>query len=235
MTTDVPRALRERIARDLGPVRPLRSPGRRVLVLLPLGFVLIVLIPAFWGWRANLALLPGGVAWGLSVLQSLAGLAIVGIALREAVPGRELSLKAIVATLAAAALLFLAITFITEIVLPSAERPGVVVRFIWECFYAAARSSIVPLIAAGWLAARAFPSRPGVAGALYGLGAGLMNDAGIRLYCWVDSPRHVILSHGGAILFVTIMGAVVSTLIDRIRSHRVSSSASGEAHRPKSS
>ena len=39
------------------------------------------------------------------------------------------------------------------------------------------------LIVAALLAARAFPLRPGVAGALYGLGCGLIADAGLRLYC----------------------------------------------------
>jgi hypothetical protein len=109
------------------------------------------------------------------------------------------------------------LTFVTESLVPNAEPPGVVVRYIWECFWMSAVTSFAPLAAAGWLAARALPTRPAVAGALYGLGAGLMNDAGVRIFCWVDSPRHVLIAHGGAILFLAITGALAATLIDIIR------------------
>lgn len=218
MTSEpVPAALRDRIAYDLRPVRPLRSPARRALALLPLGLALIICIPALWGLRSNLALLGSGAAWGLSAVQSFAGLLLVGVALREAVPGRELSPLAIAAAVAAAVAVFVGLTFVTRAIVPSVEAPGVVWRYIWECFWMSALTSVAPLAAAGWLAARALPTRPAVAGALYGLGAGLMNDAGVRIFCWVDSPRHVLIAHGGAILLLAITGALAATLIDIIR------------------
>lgn len=223
MTNDlVPAALRERIAHDLHPVRPLPSPARRALTLLPLGLALIVFIPMLWGLRSNVAALGAGMAWGLSAIQSLAGLLIVGVALREAVPGRQLSWKALAASIVAAVALFVGLTLATQAAAPNHEPPGVVVRYLWECFWMSATTAIVPLAIAGWLAARALPTRPAVAGALYGLGAGLMNDAGVRLFCWVDSPRHVILAHGGSILLLTIMGALAATLIDIIRARNAS-------------
>ena len=42
---------------------------------------------------------------------------------------------------------------------------------------------------------RAFPLRPRIAGALYGLGAGLMADAGWRLFCHFSNPAHVFGAH----------------------------------------
>jgi len=213
----LPAALREAVAHDLRPVRPLRSPARRALTLLPLGLALLVLIPLVWGLRSNFALLGLGAAWGLSAVQSLAGLIVVGIALREAVPGRELSPRAIAAAVLAAAALFLGLTFVTNSIAPGIEPPGTFARYIWECLYMAGVTSVVPLAAAGWLAARALPTRPAVAGAIYGLGAGLMNDAGVRLFCRVSSPLHVILAHGGAILALTLLGAIAATVIDRLR------------------
>lgn len=214
----VPASLRERIAADLRPVRPLRSPAARALTLFPIGIALVVLVPAFWGLRSNYALLGSGMAWGLSSIQSLAGLLLVGAALREAVPGRELSARAIALSVGAAAAVFVGLTLLTEAAVPNVEPHAVVLRYIWECFWMSAASSIVPLAIAGWLAARALPTRPMVAGALCGLGTGLMNDAGVRLFCWVDSPRHVIAAHGGAILFLTIAGAAAASLVERIRS-----------------
>ena len=83
------------------------------------------------------------------------------------------------------------------------------------CFRVSAISAIPALFAAAWLAARAFPMRPGVAGALYGLGCGLIADAGLRLYCEYTVPEHVLLGHGGAILGAMALGAIVSKIIPR--------------------
>ncbi|MFY9822329.1 MAG: NrsF family protein, partial [Thermoanaerobaculia bacterium] len=171
----------------------------------------------FWGLRRNVSELGPAVAWGLSGLQALAGLLIVGAALREAVPGRELSARAVAATVGAALALFVGLTFLTERLVPAAVPPGVFVRYAWECFWMAAVSSVPVLAAAIWLAGRALPTRPALAGAIYGLGAGIVADAGVRLFCWVSSPAHVLLAHGGAILFLAAVGAVASTVIERIK------------------
>jgi hypothetical protein len=68
---------------------------------------------------------------------------------------------------------------------------------------------------AAFLAARAFPVRPSVAGALYGLGGGLIADAGLRLYCEYSQPEHVILAHGGAIAASILAGVIVGRLTRR--------------------
>lgn len=218
--TPVPPELLAAVEREMRPVRPLASPARRALALLPLGIALLVAIPAFWGWRSNFAALGPAVAWGLSGLQALAGLLIVGAALREAVPGRELSGAAVAATAGAALALFAGLTLVTEVVVPVAVPPGVWVRYAWECFWVAAASSVPPLAAAAWLVARALPTRPAVAGALYGLGAGLMADAGVRLFCRVSAPAHVLVSHGASILLLAAAGAAATTLVERIRGRR---------------
>ena len=120
----IPPGLLAAVESDLEPVRPLASPARRALALLPLGLALLVAIPAFWGWRSNFSALGPAVAWGLSGLQALAGLLIVGAALREAIPGRELSGRALAATVSAALALFAGLTFATELVAPAAEGIG---------------------------------------------------------------------------------------------------------------
>lgn len=216
----IPPGLLAAVESDLKPVRPLASPARRALALLPLGLALLIAIPAFWGWRSNFSALGPAVAWGLSGLQALAGLLIVGAALREAVPGRELSRPALAATVGAALVLFAGLTFVTEHVAPAVVPPGVWVRFAWECFWMAAASSVPILAAAAWLAARALPTRPAVAGAVYGLGAGLIADAGVRLFCWVSAPAHVLVAHGGAILFLAAAGAGAATVVERIKGRR---------------
>jgi hypothetical protein len=112
-------------------------------------------MPLAWGFRDNISALPLWASWGLSGLEGLAGLLIVGIALAEAVPGRLLSARVLAPTLA--------------------------------------------------------------------LGAALvMADGGAGLFCWVSSPRHVLMAHGGAIVAVTLLAAGASVLVDRARARRVS-------------
>ncbi|HYU35873.1 MAG TPA: NrsF family protein [Thermoanaerobaculia bacterium] len=216
----VPEEILATVRRDLRPVRPFASPSRRALALLPLGLALLLAVPAVWGWRNNLSSLGALGAWGLSALQTLAGLLVVGAALREAIPGRELSARFVLGTVGAALALFVGLTLVTEHAVPFVIPPHVFRRWIWECYWIAALSGLPPLAAIAWLASRALPNRPAVAGFLYGLGAGLMADAGIRLFCRVSTPSHVLLAHGGAILSLAIAGALVAMLVERIRTGR---------------
>ena len=62
------------------------------------------------------------------------------------------------------------------------------------CFRTSALAALPAVIASGVLAARAFPLRPAIAGALYGLGSGLIADAGLRLFCEYSVPTHVLLA-----------------------------------------
>jgi hypothetical protein len=109
------------------------------------------------------------------------------------------------------------LTFLTEGLVPAAVPSGIFARYAWECFWMAAASSVPVLAAAVWLAGRALPTRPALAGAIYGLGAGITADAGVRLFCWVSSPAHVLLAHGGAILFLAVTGAAIATVIERFK------------------
>jgi hypothetical protein len=152
-------------------------------------------------------------AWGFSFGQALAGLVIVGVALRESIPGRALSRGAVVATVAAG----LAIPFVLLAVTASAFNVGPEQGRAWEegvgCFRVSAVSAIPALIAAAFLAARALPTRPALAGALYGLGCGLVADAGLRLFCEYTVPSHVLFGHGGAIVGAMVFGAVAAKIV----------------------
>jgi hypothetical protein len=69
--------------------------------------------------------------------------------------------------------------------------------------------AIVP-IALILLVARAFPLRPRLAGALYGIGAGLIADAGWRLFCHFSDPVHVFGAHTLGIAVVVLIAIVGS-------------------------
>ena len=213
----IPTAVLDEIRRDLQPVRPLPAPWVRALIVLPVGIALLAGLPLSWGLRRNIGELAGWASWGLSGLETLAGLLIVGAALSEAVPGRRLSARAVTLTLLAGALIPVGLMLVTNSLVPAEEAAGVRVRFMIECFDQIAIWAMPAVAVPAWLAARAWPERPAVAGAFYGLGTGVMADAGARLFCWVSSPIHVLVSHGGAILAVTVCGAFVATLMDRWR------------------
>lgn len=218
MTTEmrVPEDLMRTVRTDLRRVRPLAPPGRRALYLLPLGLLLLAGMPALWGERSNLPALGPFASWGLSVLQAFVGLWIVAAALREAVPGRQLGGLRLAAIAAAAGALFTVLTFLTQRFVPTSVASADAPRLAWECFWMAAVWSVPALVVVAWLASRALPTRPVLAGALCGLGAGIMADAGVRLFCWISTPAHVLLSHGGAILFLTALGALAGAVYSRV-------------------
>ena len=169
-------------------------------------------------WRANLALLPGWASLGLSIAESLGGAALLGLALRQAVPGLAVAARWIVLACVGAAFVFAAVSLITSQVLPTPQvDPSAWARLGWECIYMELAFALPAIVVTAWLVARALPTRPALTGAAYGLAVGLMTDAGVRLFCWIDSLGHVLVSHGGAILLGALGGAAIAAAIERIK------------------
>lgn len=129
----LPESLVRALERDPAPVRPVLPPARRALAMLPLGIALVVAVPLLWGWRENLSQLGVLASWGVSFLLTAVGLALIGLALREAIPGRELSTRAVVATSLAALALFLALTWAGARLLPTAVPPEHFLPWIGKC------------------------------------------------------------------------------------------------------
>jgi len=44
-----------------------------------------------------------------------------------------------------------------------------------------------------------------------------MADAGLRLYCEMSAPRHVLLAHGGAIAAATVAGMILASVVEKRR------------------
>ena len=207
--------LRDRVARDLRPVRPLRPPLVRALALVPLAAAIVLAVPALHFFRSDISALGLVRAWGLSFAQALAGVVIVAAALRESIPGRALSRGALTSTIAVGMMIPAAALVLTASSFDLGPEPG---RGLVEgagCFRASTGAAIPALIVAAILAARAFPLRPGIAGAVYGLGCGLIADAGLRLYCEYSAPQHVVFAHGGAILGAMFAGALIARVSRR--------------------
>ena len=100
----VPPELLSAVTRDLRRVRPLATPGRRALSLLPIGIVLLVGMPIFWSWYISSGPLAPWPSWALSALEtnltwirecigmatafSIPALAVVGWLVARALPHR---------------------------------------------------------------------------------------------------------------------------------------------------
>lgn len=210
----VPAALFSAVKRDMRPVRPLASPARRALALLPVAIVLLVGMPIFWAWRTHGMLAPWP-SWGLSVLETTLSLLVLAAGFREAVPGRELSARALSVLICVACIGFLLINATTRG--PMTVPVETWIRWIRECISMAIAFSVPALIAPAWLVSRALPNRPALTGALCGLGVGLMADAGLRLACWDGVYAHIVLAHGGAVVLLVALGALSATLVERIK------------------
>jgi hypothetical protein len=207
--TTLPVELRDRLAADYQPVRVLRSPWARMLAIVPFAIVALVAAPVAFNVRTDAAALGWFGTWGVSVLQCLAGLVVIGAALRESVPGRDWSRTAIVLWMAIPLLAVIAVT------MASWQASQVFLRREWWlvagiCFAGSAATALPVVAMAGVLASRAYPTRPAVAGALIGLGAGLMADAGWRTFCHFGEPAHVLSAHLAAVLISTCLGVLAS-------------------------
>ena len=132
---------------------------------------------------------------------------VIPDALRESVPGTTLSRRAIGLLLGTGVIVTVTMTFMTWVASPTRIAPGFG-RFVWSVCVAGTIAAALPVLAvSGWLAARAFPLRPRIAGALYGLGAGLVADAGWRLFCHFSDPVHVLGAHTLGMAIVAALAA----------------------------
>jgi len=209
-----PQPLRDRIARDLAPARPLPPPAMRALALVPVAVAIVASVPALHEVRPDLPSIGAMRAFGFSIVQAMAGIAIVAAALRESVPGRQWRSRDVIALVAGGVLMAALLPGFAAGAFDVAPGPARVAVAV-ACFRTSALAALPALAASAVLSARAFVLRPAVAGALYGLGCGLIADAGLRLWCEFSAPSHVLVAHVGAVLVSMAFGVVVSTMIGR--------------------
>jgi hypothetical protein len=213
---DAPRAkvdVRAIVSRDLGPVRPLWPPSRRALALAPLAIAIVVGVPVVNFYRSDLAALGFVKAWGLSVVESAAGLAIVALGLREAIPGRALRRSALLIASLVGLLLPLVIYRVTTDTFNVGPRTWSQWRFGMVCFRTSVLAATPVLLASAFLTKRAFPLHRVATGILWGLGCGLIADAGLRLYCEFTTLPHMMLEHFSAVVASMLLGVMMTSVV----------------------
>ena len=212
---------RDQIVGSVAPVRPLPRPSRRLWTLVPPGLLLAVTAPFLNGSRGDLDAYSPLLTWVVTGLQSLLGLWLLGLGFREAVPGRNVSARALAFAGVATTLMVASTTVLTNAASPTFVPAGREWRDWAECVVWPATLGAPLMVVATLMAVRAFPTRPAIAGGLCGLAAGVLSDAGWRLSCWISSPAHVIESHTLAMLGLAAAGSILAVVADWPRWRRL--------------
>ena len=210
-----PDGLRQAVARDLGPVRPLADPWQRAVTAVPIAAVAMGM-PFLYYQMRDTGELGARLAWVPIAVQILLALGLLALALREAVPGRRIPQPALAGLCMAGFGLQVVANY--AIYLRSPVASGVSHFEAWlGCIQRESLIGVPILVVVAWMAGRALPCRPMLAGFLVGTGAGLAADASWRLFCPVSTPGHILLAHTGAVLALGLTGMLLGWVWNRVR------------------
>jgi hypothetical protein len=226
-----PEALMRAIAQDLRPVRPSPEPLRLALRMVPLALLVSSVILLAIGPRHDLSVLGPILTWGASAAQFVLAIALVWIAARESTPAGRLPRQIIYFAAVSASLVVVFVTLLTFSTSPASEPllrvpPRVNEMLRDSPWIMGFGCGIGSTVAGGILVlffSRVFrnslATRPTVAGALYGAGAGLAINAGWRIACPVSTPWHALGAHGAAIIATVILGGLAGRFLGNRRLH----------------
>jgi hypothetical protein len=226
-----PEALMRAIAQDLRPVRPSPQPFHLALRMVPLALLVSSAILLAIGPRHDLSILGPLLTWGASAAQFALAIALVWIAAHETTPAGRLPRQMVYFAAAAACLVVVFVTLLTFSTSPANEpvlrvppRVNEMLRdspwtMGFGCGIGSTIAGGVLVLLFSWMFRTSFATRPTVAGALYGAGAGLAINAGWRVACPVSTPWHALGAHGAAIIATVILGALIGRLVGNRRLH----------------
>ena len=226
-----PEALMRAIAQDLKPVRPSPRPLQLALRMAPIALLVSSVILLAIGLRADSGILGPLLTWGASVAQFVVAIALVWIAAHESRPDGRLPRQMVYSAAAAAFLVVVSITLLTfskspasEPLLPVPPRVNEMLRVKpWIMGFGCGIGSTVAggilVLFFSWVFRNSLATRPTVAGALYGAGAGLAINAGWRIACPISTPWHSLGAHGAAIIATVILGALIGRYLGNRRLH----------------
>jgi len=200
------------------PVRPLRSPLERALLLAILAVGIGALLLMVTSLRADLGKVPWAVAYGPAILEMLAGAGVFWLAMRWSVPGSGERYSRSSVLLATAMGLALAAALAAPHFVPR-DHPGMCVGSDpgmglpctgWQLLIA-----IPILLLSLWFILRGAAVSSVLAGALAGLGAGLLSDAAIHLHCPAVDPSHTVTWHLGVVALLAAAGALIGRMLPK--------------------
>src|SRR5579875_384269 len=228
MSDHSPQALEQlmrAIADDLKPVKPSPRPFRLALQTAPIALLISSLVLVSLGVRGDSRILGPLLTWGASAAQFALAIMLIWIAAHEGTPAGRLPRGTVYSALAATFLVVVGITVSTFSVSPvgSTLRFAGAMRIpLWVMDLVCGVGSTVAGGILVFLFSRLFRNslaiRPGVAGTLYGAGAGIAINAGWRIACPYSTLRHALGAHGAAIIATVLLGALIGRFLGNRRS-----------------
>jgi hypothetical protein len=151
-------------------------------------------------------------------------IALVWIAAHESIPAGRLPRQMVYSAAVAASLVVVFVTLLTFSASPANETLRVPPRINeilrvspWIAGFACGIGSTLAggilVLLFSLVFQNSLATRPTVAGALYGAGAGLAINAGWRIACPFSTPWHALGAHGAAIIGTVILGALIGRLL----------------------
>ena len=225
-----PEALIRAIAQDLKPVRPSPLPLHLALRMVPLALLVSSVILLAIGPRHDLRVLGLLLGWGASAAQFLLAIALIWIAAHESIPAGRLPRQMVYSAAVAATLVVVSVTLLTfsrsPLTAPLPVPPWInealrVSPWItgFACGIGSTLAGGVLVLFFSWVFRNSLATRPTVAGALYGAGAGLAINAGWRIACPFSTPWHALGARGAAIIATVILGALIGRFLGNGRLH----------------
>jgi hypothetical protein len=219
-----PEALMRAIAQDLKPVRPSPQPLHLALRMLPLALLASSMILLAIGPRQDSAILGPLLTWGASAAQFVLAIALVWIAAHEGIPAGRLPRQMVYSAAIAASLIVIFVTLVTFTTSPANATlrvPPRINEFLrespWITAFACGMGSTLAggilVVFFGWVFRNSLATRPTIAGALYGAGAGFAINAGWRIACPFSTPSHALGAHGAGIIATVILGALIGRFL----------------------
>jgi hypothetical protein len=213
-TPGPPESLMRAIAADLKPVKPSPLPLRLALWTAPLALLVSSLILMALGVRRDSVTLGPLLTWGASAAQFALAIVLIWVAAHESTPAARLPRKVVYSVAIIALLVVLVVTVSTFWrSAPIGMRRG----SPWVAGLFCGAGSVIAgtmlvLLCVG-IFRKSLATRPTAAGALYGAGAGVAVNAGWRLGCPVSTLGHALGAHGGAIIAIALVGAVIGRVL----------------------
>lgn len=211
----VPEELLKAVTDDLRPVTPLAPVWRRTLWASAISVLVFATAVFGLGMRSDLPDIPTWLGWGCSIIELLAAALLLGLALRESIPGRSLPLGSVMTILATSIVFQLTVGFVTwrfSSGVPWEDHP---LAHGMGCMVSDTALALPTLLITLWLIGRAYPTRAWMAGMLGGAGAAIASDAITHLRCPVSDMRHVLIWHTGAVIVISAVGALIGLLWGR--------------------
>jgi hypothetical protein len=214
---ELPGALAREIDRDLRPVRPLFRFELRAALLALVALSCGALLLLLHGLRTDLSRLPMAAVLSVFLLRTAAGMALLFLAMREAVPaaGWTDRGRGIAGIAAATALLVLPEVFARAMDLGGISRVAPLL-----CFPLVVLVALPSFVVSVILLRRAWPLRPVMTSALAGLGNGMLAGAAMFIACDNASAAHAWATHESAAIAVALLGALAGWGIGVQRARR---------------